>query len=541
MKIKASAFLTLLLLTVADEVKAAPANVDFTITTSEAVNVTGCPANCPRITVTVDGQTRYAQYSAGTGSSSLTFSYAPTIGDLDLDGVTLTSPIDLNGGTITDLNGNAITPLTYTVPDTSGIKIDYPSLSMDFVADADGRYTLNGTAYNDLSSFLGAAGGSYTRASTATYFDSTGTLQTAASGVPRFDHDPITHAPKGLLMEESRTNLVQNSEFTGASLGTSPPVNITFGGGAGVTATITDIGILNGESYMEVHIAGTNISGSTFYPNVSFGTFSPAAQWEDWSGRVHIISSTGTIPHGPQLQLAELTAANVYLTSSQPALVSGSYMTLTRTLSNVNVGKTRFIILTTLLNGETIDWTLKFSVPQVEKSTFLTSYIPTTGNATVTRAADSLTIPTGSWSSATIGTLFAQGSLSYLGGPKWPGLASLESSSAESMALGIHDNSSDDPFSEIYNGGVQTFANYKGSAYTPNATLKSSVAYEQNNAQACFDGQLGVIDTTTDIPAISKLRVGSYRGGGSILNGWINKIKYYPYRHTSTQLQLLTQ
>ncbi|MCB9963932.1 MAG: hypothetical protein H6857_03200 [Rhodospirillales bacterium] len=171
-------------------------SVPFTVTMSEAVNVTGCPANCPRIAITVDGQTRYAEYSAGTGTSSLTFTYAPTVGDLDLDGVTLTSPIDLNGGTITDLNGNAISPLTYTVPNTSGIKIDYPSLSMDFTNGANGRYTLNGTAYTDLSSFLGATGGSFTRASVGTYFDSTGTLQTAAANTPRFDHDPATHAPK---------------------------------------------------------------------------------------------------------------------------------------------------------------------------------------------------------------------------------------------------------------------------------------------------------------------------------------------------------
>ncbi|MCB9963934.1 MAG: hypothetical protein H6857_03210 [Rhodospirillales bacterium] len=46
----------------------------------EAVNVT-VSANCPRIAVTVDGQTRYAEYSAGTGHLRSPF-YAPTVGDL---------------------------------------------------------------------------------------------------------------------------------------------------------------------------------------------------------------------------------------------------------------------------------------------------------------------------------------------------------------------------------------------------------------------------------------------------------------------------
>ena len=56
----------------------------------------------------------------------------------------------------------------------------------------------------------------FTRASTATYFDVTGTLQTAAINAPRFDYDPVTHAARGLLIEEARTNLLLNS----ATLGT---------------------------------------------------------------------------------------------------------------------------------------------------------------------------------------------------------------------------------------------------------------------------------------------------------------------------------
>ena len=58
------------------------------------------------------GQTRYASYASGSvGSAALTFAYAPTIGDLDLDGIALSSPVDLNGGTITDLNGSPQTDL----------------------------------------------------------------------------------------------------------------------------------------------------------------------------------------------------------------------------------------------------------------------------------------------------------------------------------------------------------------------------------------------------------------------------------------------
>jgi hypothetical protein len=55
------------------------------------------------------------------------------------------------------------------------------------------------------------------RASSATYFDSSGTLQTATSNVARFDYDPGSKSPRGLLLEESRTTLVNPTQNLGAN------------------------------------------------------------------------------------------------------------------------------------------------------------------------------------------------------------------------------------------------------------------------------------------------------------------------------------
>jgi|GEM_PF-6328881 len=184
----------------------ATTSIPFTINLSENVTVTGMP----RLQLDVGGVTRFATYVSGSGSNALSFSYSSVAGDVDLDGVTLVSPLDLNGGTIRDISGNNAN-LTYTLPNTSAVKINYPSLGMDFTNGTTGRYTLNGTVYNSLASFLIASGGSFSRPSIGTFFNSSGVLITASSGTPRFDYDPVTVQAKGLLIEDTRTNVVRNS------------------------------------------------------------------------------------------------------------------------------------------------------------------------------------------------------------------------------------------------------------------------------------------------------------------------------------------
>ena len=46
----------------------------------------------------------YADYSSGSGTDTLIFRYVVSPGHEDLDGITLESPIDVNGGTIIGYN-----------------------------------------------------------------------------------------------------------------------------------------------------------------------------------------------------------------------------------------------------------------------------------------------------------------------------------------------------------------------------------------------------------------------------------------------------
>jgi hypothetical protein len=62
-----------------------------------------------------------------------------------------------------------------------------------------------------IDAVTGASLVTFTRASSGTFVDSAGTLQTAAVNAPRFDHNPTTGESLGLLVEEQRTNLLLNS------------------------------------------------------------------------------------------------------------------------------------------------------------------------------------------------------------------------------------------------------------------------------------------------------------------------------------------
>jgi hypothetical protein len=83
---------------------------------------------------------------------------------------------------------------------SANFSIPLPSLDLNFAAN---KSLVDNISGNNLITF--------SRDSVGTFFDSNGLLQTAASGVPRFDHDPVTRESLGLLIEGPRTNLLLNS------------------------------------------------------------------------------------------------------------------------------------------------------------------------------------------------------------------------------------------------------------------------------------------------------------------------------------------
>lgn len=118
----------------------------------------------------------------------------------------------------------------------------------------------------------------FSRASSATYFDKKMVMRTAPAGVPRIDHDPVTGECKGLLIEEQRTRL----NFVSAAPTAAENVTVTD-----VAHTVSFYGagsiVLSG-----AHVA--TITGSGAFPTRTNLTFTPTA------GTLTITPS-GTVQH----------------------------------------------------------------------------------------------------------------------------------------------------------------------------------------------------------------------------------------------------
>jgi hypothetical protein len=176
----------------------AAVSIPFTVNLSEAVTV-DTTGGTPRIAVDVGGITRYATYTSGSGTNTLIFTYTMVSGDVDLDGVTLSSPIQLNGGTIKDLVGNNAA-LTFAVPNTSGVIINAAVPSGYTVAFADRTVTnANMTALSFSLTYPKANKTlNYSIASSGGGAPITGTVTTAA-GTTTVNGIDATTLPDGKL------------------------------------------------------------------------------------------------------------------------------------------------------------------------------------------------------------------------------------------------------------------------------------------------------------------------------------------------------
>ena len=398
----------------------------------------------------------------------------------------------------------------------------------------------------------------FVRNSPGTYVDARGNVTVAANGVPRFSYDSVTLQGRGILIEESRKNLLQQSNgFSNASVWTSSYATLVT-----PTQTVANIAPTGKyESYL-LYEDNTNnthalyFSSATYQPTLTVtGTYT-ASVWAKAAGRTAI--SIFFVGEGPAATF-DLSGGSV---SYEPATYAASITpytngwyrcqaTLTKTSSSGNVAVTLASGTSTSYAGDGASGALIHGF-QLEAGGFATSYIPNTTDAN-TRAADSLTIKSSAVANGydvLASTVLVDAYLDYRPSAKVP-------QNTRSVLFSISDGTTanrvqivtESIFSpsiqrtaniNVYNSGVlQTNANIGLGNLTSLIGGKVSAYYTTTLLGTSFNGNVGDSKTALNIGNVSVINIGSGPGAGYV-NGTISKLQYFPTVSSSAELNSLT-
>jgi hypothetical protein len=243
------------------------------------------------------------------------------------------------------------------------------------------------TSLSDLVSL----GFTFSRGSTATYTDSTGKIVVVGPNIPRFEHDPITLEPIGLLIETSHSNLLNWSESFAATGGsqnnwidtnltrttgfTSPSGNTTAirFTATGGNATLISTNPIGSSALRSFSIFMRGVSGTE---NISY-TFNGGTTWIPLTGMTSFVYDTNNQitytlrPFGPNIS------------------TTWKRFMLGPTTANHHVG------IRLGNTGDSVEiWGAQVETRPTQANSQLSvakTYIPTT-SSTVTKAADSCSL-----------------------------------------------------------------------------------------------------------------------------------------------------
>jgi hypothetical protein len=389
----------------------------------------------------------------------------------------------------------------------------------------------------------------FTRASSATYFDAAGVLQTATTDVPRFDYDPSTLAALGLLIEESRTNGIRNNTMQGAVAGTpgTLPTNwVVVAGGLGtLTQQVVGTGTSAGITYIDIRLSGTTSTTSVGYSFES-ATQIVAAQNQVWASTFWAALQAGSLTNISTIEnrIIERDAVGANLGSTVTDFKASftsvlTRTTTTRTLASASAARITNDVTIAFSSGAAIDITLRIGLPQLELGAFATSVIPTTTTA-VTRAADVASVNTLSpWYNAAEGTLFAESS-GFATNSRIVSFSDNSNSNRIHLARGTGSGGNVNALVTV-SGAAQVSALILGSSLASGVLTKAAFAYKQDDFAGTVNGGTVVTDTTGTIPTVTQLMLGNGDTlGANVFNGYLRRITYYPRKLSSAELQSIT-
>jgi hypothetical protein len=438
------------------------------------------------------------------------------------------------------------------------------STTSNSISAASKTFTLAATAGQDqfwrAGDAVEASNGANIMAGTVTSYDAatqslvcnmttvsgTGTFTSWRIGYrgPRFDHDPVTLACKGLLIEEGRTNICLRSENFGTTWSTfnsSIPLisQVAPNGDPSAYSLVENTGSGTHSIFQSIAFAGT--TNYTFSVFVKAGSRNFASLVEQSSGgavrRTFFNLSTG-----------EVGTKNASHTASTQQLPNGWWRLIisftSGTASNANIAielASADNVSSYLGNGSGNAFTWG---AQLEAGSFPTSYIPTT-TAPLTRSADVCNITGGGFNNfynQSEGTLFADVSglmnTTLLGNRSFFAISdgtynnSLSILKASGIA-GIRGEG-------VTGGGANQFT--LSNAYAPFTQYKVALGVKTNDTNMAANGSLKTTDTSVTLPSTMNrldLRDPTAAAGGHP-SGHIAAIRYYKKRLPDAKLVTLT-
>ena len=388
----------------------------------------------------------------------------------------------------------------------------------------------------------------FTRASGGSYVGADGLIKYAGVNEARFDHNPVTGESLGLLVEESRSNLLLRSEeFDDASWTKfNSSINSNVITAPDNTSNATKL-IQNTSNNQHMVIINLTSAVNTTY---TFSFFAKSAE-----NQYVIASFSGGGLSSDCKVVVSLIDGSVTTTSNSPEntsvtkLPNGWYrITLTKTTPSASAFQPRIVIgrtggISQVYQGDGTSGVYIWGA-QLEEGAFPTSYIPTEGS-TRTCAADDASI-TGKnfsdWYRQDEGTVFVS-SIENGGtnsSPFWfkdgnfslRGIAYRRLTSTNNLEFIYRKDSS--IFRELV---VDNLLKY-------NTISKIAVSFNSNKSSLSINGNT----TSSSYSDSIDLDIDSFTIGRSAVRGntpriWvgtISKITYYPYPLKDSNLQSLT-
>ena len=389
----------------------------------------------------------------------------------------------------------------------------------------------------------------YTATTTAPITNYIPALQTAASGVARFEHNPVTGESLGLEIEEQRTNLlVRSEEFDNAAwskLNTTASANTIIAPDGTLTGDKLVANSGSSIKYLERSLTIAASTTHTFsvymkageYNTATIYAIAPSSPFENFYAEVNLTTgAVSNINSGGGGTVVTATATSVGNGWWRVALTGGVG---TKTTLNARIYPNTSASFT----GNDFSGIYIWGA-QLEAGAFATSYIPTVASQ-VTRSADSASM-TGtnfsSWYRADEGTLYAEGVSAVGLGSANQMIASIGDGAANQNQVTINRSTAAALAATVSSAGAVQSNLGAGVTAVSNTNYKFATVYKVNDFAFSVNGNTIQTDTSGQVPVVAnKLDIGNWHAGaGGTWNSTIKKVSFYAKRLTNAELVSLS-